>query len=120
MAKKRFNGAKLNLAYLADRGENTMRAGYAKPKWISFCETMIKEGFMVKFYEANKTVSKYITVIKPNSHLKPFKVRFSDHAPIRSREENKDCDFFVGRTNFTVSTTSDAIMAVFEHFGDLK
>jgi hypothetical protein len=107
---------KLTAEYLANRSFNTVRAGYTEPKWILFSKKLMAEGFVIRLYEARKTVSKYITVIKPGSYLKPFKVRFSNHAPIRYHEENGDCDFFVGRTHLNTTTTSDAIMAVFEYF----
>lgn len=83
---------------------------FSKPKWIQFCETFVDlEGMVLRLYEARKTNSKYITLYFKG---KTFKVRFSDHKPIKSREEAGDCDFFVGVTNNQVSTTAQAEQAV--------
>jgi hypothetical protein len=84
---------------------------YPKQKWIVFCEEMLRQGYDVFLYEATQTVSKYITVKKSR---RIFKVRFSDHKPIKHRESSGDCDFFVGRTNISVTTTDQAIQAVIE------
>lgn len=84
---------------------------FGKAKWIMFCEEMLSLGFQVKLYEARKTFSKYVTIHHKN---KEFKVRFSNHKPIKRREENGDCDFFVGITHLGVSRTEDAIKAVKE------
>ena len=73
-------------------------------KWILFCRYFMSKGYKIRLYEARKTVSKYITLIKDG---KSCKVRFSNHRPIREREKNKDCDFFVGVTNFQVITAQD-------------
>lgn len=84
--------------------------GFTKPKWIEFCEAFINyPGVTLKLYEARKTFSKYITV-----HYQGFeyKVRFSNHKPIKSRELNQDCDFFVGVNHTKVTTTEMAIKAV--------
>lgn len=72
-------------------------------KWILFCQYFMGKGYKIRLYEARKTVSKYITLIKDG---KSCKVRFSNHRPIREREKNKDCDFFVGVTNFQVITAT--------------
>lgn len=88
---------------------------YGKQKWISFCESLLEEGYEVYLYEARKTFSKYITVKKGD---KSFKVRFSNHKPIYHREVNKDCDFFVGVTNLGVTTTANALEAVREYMGE--
>ena len=85
-------------------------------KWIYFCCTMMGHGFEVWLYEARRTYSKYITVVEKD---KTFRVRFSDHAPIARREREGDCDFFVGRTNFVITTTEDAIDATLRFFGRL-
>ena len=61
------------------------------------------------------TVSKYITLIKDG---KSCKVRFSNHRPIREQEKNKDCDFFVGVTNFQVITAHDVALQVLKFFND--
>lgn len=105
----------LTLDYLAARTFRNLTMGYAKPKWILFCETMIKRGLEVRLYEAKMTASKYVTVSGPGA--KPFKVRFSNHKPIAAREANGDCDFFVGVTHRDITTTSQAVRATLKHFG---
>lgn len=102
---KKANGHKLTLSYLENRVSET----YGKQKWIQFCEILINEGYDTYLYEARKTFSKYITIRKGN---KKFKVRFSNHKPIKYKELLKDCDFFVGVNNFKVTTTDDALNAV--------
>jgi len=87
--------------------------GFPKAKWIEFCEICMDSGCVVELYEARKTYSKYVSVIKNG---KTFKVRFSNHAPIKTREERGDCDFFVGHTNFRITTTDDAIKATARFF----
>lgn len=53
---------------------------------------------------------------KTEKYIATYTVRFSDHAPNKKREKNGDCDFFVGVTNFKVTTTDDAIKAVKEWY----
>jgi len=89
--------------------------GYPKAKWIEFSEILLKEGYKLHIYEARRTFSKYITVTKGD---KKFKVRFSNHKPIKHRELSGDCDFFVGVTNLGVSNTQMALNAVREVFKD--
>lgn len=79
------------------------------PKWIYFCEAILNQGLSASLYEARKTSSKYITVFFQDQQ---FKVRFSNHKPIKTRENRKDCDFFVGVNHNSVSTTEDALKAV--------
>ena len=88
-------------------------SGYAQAKWIHFCETMLNEGFDVTLYEAKATFSKYITVW---DRSRKFRVRFSDHKPIKFREMNGDCDFFVGKCNRTTTNTDQAIEATLRYF----
>lgn len=90
---------------------------YGKAKWIIFAEELMTKGFDISLYEAKKTFSKYLTVEKDN---KTFKVRFSNHKPNKERERNQDCDFFVGVTNYKVTTTKDAINAVLNFFENTK
>lgn len=78
-------------------------------KWISFSEKLLEMGLDIYLYEAKKTASKYITIQYKN---KIYRVRFSDHKPIKQREEKMDCDFFVGVNNNSVKTTEDALVAV--------
>lgn len=100
--------------FLAARAERSMSRGYAKQKWVEFCETLLSEGYGLRIYEARRTVSKCITVMRKGH--RSFKVRFSNHRPIAEREDNGDCDFFVGVTNRTVTTTAQALDAVRAHF----
>lgn len=87
--------------------------GYNTPRYLDFCRKMLSHGFVVTLYEARKTNSKYVTV--SNGDMS-FKVRFSDHRPIPTRERDGDCDFFVGVTNRTVTTTDGAIKACLSYF----
>lgn len=98
---------------LAERATRSVQAGFAKQKWIKFCETLLDSGYNLKLYEAVRTHSKYITVIRDS---KEFKVRFSNHKPIQERELRGDCDFFVGITHTGWRTTDDALIAVDKHF----
>ena len=86
---------------------------YGKQKWIIFAEELLHKGFKISLYEARRTFSKYLTVEKDGKY---FKVRFSNHKPIKERELNNDCDFFVGVTNYKVTTTEDALKAVYNFF----
>ena len=65
---------------------------YGKAKWIIFAEELLHKGFKISLYEARRTFSKYLTVEKDGKY---FKVRFSNHKPIKERELNNDCNFFV-------------------------
>jgi hypothetical protein len=88
--------------------------GYSIPKYLTFCETLLDAGYEIELYEARQTASKYITVRQGG---KSFMVRFSNHKPILAREVRGDCDFFVGVTNLGVTTTDDALRAVYDFFG---
>ena len=94
--------------FLTERAERSASRGYAKAKWIEFCETMLKHNLSMTLYEAKKSRSKYIKV---RNEDKVYKVRFSNHMPIKEREKNGDCDFFVGQTHQGRTTTSDAVEA---------
>lgn len=102
--------------FLDERVRIAEENGWGKAKWIEFCEKMMADGYYLKLYEARKTVSKYITVINPEDSGHKFKVRFSNHRPIKHREVSGDCDFFVGVTNLGVTTTDDAIKATLDYF----
>lgn len=99
--------------FLVGRFRKSEKNGYPKAKWIQFCEEMLSRGYSLTLYEARRTVSKYVTV---HSGEKQFRVRFSNHKPIKHRELDGDCDFFVGITHTGVRTTDDAIEAVEEYF----
>ena len=113
---KKADNKNVDIKFLQYRFEVAVNSGYPKKaKWIEFCETLLDEGYTLRLYEARETVSKYITISKSGSPL-TFKVRFSNHRPIHSREVQKDCDFFVGVTNLTVTNTQQALIAVRNHF----
>lgn len=101
--------------FLKFRADVTKNAGYSKPRWIEFSETLLERGYILKIYEAKRTVSKYITI--SNDKGKSFKVRFSNHLPIKARELEGDCDYFVGVTNLRTTNYRMALMAVNEFFG---
>lgn len=101
-------------AYLDTRAARPILMGYGRPQWIRFCEAALRSGLSVSLYEARRTVSKYVTLRRGGM---TFKVRFSDHRPIASREHAGDCDFFVGVTNRTVTTTDDAWRAACTYLG---
>jgi hypothetical protein len=103
--------------FLAAREKRAAAKGYGKAKWIEFCEAMLAEGYMVFLYEARRTFSKYVWVTSGERH---FKVRFSNHAPIKRRESAGDCDFFVGICNFQTTTTEQAIAATLKAVGRPK
>lgn len=111
------NNCPVTHGLLEARYERSRVKGYSKQKWIVFCEAMLAMGFHVTLYEARRTFSKYITVSAAGRF---YKVRFSNHRPIRAREEANDCDFFVGVCNHTTTTTDDAIAAVKDYFGGLR
>lgn len=104
--------------YLQGRLDGLLKKGFSKPKWMMFCETMLERGFKVSLYEARQTVSKYVTVI--DAEGRRFKVRFSNHKPIKAREVKGDCDFFVGITNLSVTRTENAIDATLAFFRSTK
>ena len=110
---KKATNRPINLDFLKHRVAYSKSLGYEKPKWIEFCEVMLVYGYTLTLYEARETVSKYITV---SNGTKSFKVRFSNHKPIKARELQGDCDCFVGRTNLGVTTTHQAIQKTLQFF----
>lgn len=111
---RKATNRRVNHDFLRARVEKIEALGYKKQRWVEFSEVMLSYGFVVELYEARKTLSKYLTVIHQG---KRFKVRFSNHRPIRRREEAGDCDFFVGITNLRTTNTEQAIAATLEYFG---
>lgn len=75
--------------------------GFDKPKYLRFILRMLREGWHVRLYIANK-VSKYVFVYKGDEI---YKIRFSNHKPLVHRELDNDCDFYAGRSNLTMMTT---------------
>jgi len=80
---------------------------YPTPKYLIFIRTLIELGWEVKVYEVR--VSKYVFVSKGGLL---FKIRFSNHKPIYSKELEEDCDFYVGVSHKQVSTTEQIIKAI--------
>ena len=85
---------------------------YPTPKYLLFIKKMIEEGWEVKVYVAK--VSKYVFVTKQNDI---YKIRFSNHKPLYAREDQNDCDFYVGISHKQVSTTEQIINKI---LGDEK
>jgi len=112
----RYRPSRVTKSILDMRIQAYENKGFAKTKWIEFCELMLAKGFILHMYEAKSTVSKYITVSHPSKPGKRFRVRFSNHKPIKHRELNGDCDFFVGITNLATTNTEQAIEATLKHF----
>lgn len=115
---KKATNIEITPEFLNSRANLSLVRGYEKQKWIKFCEYFLARGYTMTLYEARRTVSKYITLSNPKLKKEKFKVRFSNHKPIRQREAAQSCDFFVGRTNFYVTTTKQAALAVREFFND--
>ena len=113
---KKAKNKNVTIGYLRHRAKLLKEAGYSKSRWIEFCEKVLELGLTMRLYEARRTVSKYITIKDPNDFSRSFKVRFSNHRPIKHRETSGDCDFFVGVTNLGTTTTEDAFSAVVKFF----
>lgn len=96
----------------------TYPSQYPTPKYLLFIQRALEANFRVYLIRAKTTHSKYVHVRFKN---KVYKVRFSDHKPNYSSEEQESCNFFVGVTNLTVTTTEDAWKAMNKYFGlDVK
>lgn len=79
------------------------RYGFPAPKYLRFAKEMLEDGWKVRQYKGGKRgISKYLFLEKGDSI---YKVRFSNHKPIKSKEEENDCDFYVGISHHQVSTT---------------
>lgn len=102
--------------FLQHREKYAVFLGYKKQKWVEFCEEFLSRGYNIELYEAQRTVSKYVSVIRGD---KRFKVRFSNHKPINARELRGDCDCFVGITNLKTITSTMAIAKTLDFFGDI-
>ena len=77
---------------------------YPTPKYLSFMLEMCLQGWEVKLYTA--TVSKYIFLTKKDI---VYKIRFSNHKPIYSRQMENDCDYYVGISHKNSFTTEQII-----------
>lgn len=107
----RDTGHDLTLLELHEACERAERNGYPRPRWAQFALKLIGQGYKVHCYQAQRTVSRYLTIRKDGDKRR-YKVRFSNHKPIPERELKKDCDFFVGVTNTGVRNTETALKAV--------
>lgn len=114
---KKANNIRVSRDYLEHRIAWAKALGFETPKYVQFCQIMHNQGYTCHLYEARQTPSKYVTV----SHGgKSFKVRFSNHKPIHTRELRGDCDFFVGITNLGVRNTAQAALAAIKFFRACK
>jgi hypothetical protein len=111
---QKVTNGKVTHEFLKERAAHYKSLGFPRAKWMIFCDVMLRAGFKVTLYEARQTFSKYVTVSDGRDQ---FKVRFSNHKPIKARELQGDCDFFVGVTHTGVRTTSDAIKEIEKVFG---
>ena len=92
--------------------ERTKPSKYQVPKWVGFCQAMLDLGFVVTLYRARTTCSKYVHV---SNGSKGAKVRFGNHMPSKTKQLNKDSDFYVGVSHFGVCTTEVVIEQVKEY-----
>ena len=90
--------------------------GYPAPKYLLFARDLLEDGWKVRQYKGGKRgISKYLFIEK-GDHL--YKIRFSNHKPIKAKEEESDCDFYVGVSHFQTSTTEeirDQVQALYEN-----
>lgn len=75
---------------------------YNTPKYLLFMKEMADNGWKVKLYVAR--VSKYVFLIKGEDVIK---IRFSNHRPLLYKEEENDCDYYVGVSNKQITTTEE-------------
>lgn len=101
----------LTLEILEGIKPSYIKAGYNIPKWITFSEELLKDGWSVKLYRAKTTVSKYLHVIKED---REYKIRFSNHKPNKRMEETNDADFYVGVSNKGIITTESLLQKLKE------
>ncbi len=82
---------------------------YATPKYMTFMREMLSDGWTVKLYTAGR--SKYVFVVKGED---VFKIRFSNHKPIYSKQMANDCDYYVGISHAETHTTDQIIKLIKE------
>ncbi len=117
LKQRKFHG-KVTVMLLVERAKLAAQYGYAKPRWVHFCELLLPR-FRLVLQEAKTTRSKYIWVSGwAGNVFRTFKVRFSDHRPARGVQEAQDSDFYVGKQHGDKwYTTEDAVCAVERFFG---
>lgn len=80
---------------------------YPVSKYLLFIRDMLAAGWRVKLYEVK--ASKYVFIYN-DSNI--YKVRFSNHKPLFSREMKNDCDFYAGVSNQDCMTTDEIKNAI--------
>lgn len=88
---------------------------YPTPKYLLFIRWFLLHGFRVKVYVAQ--VSKYVFVYRNGSI---YKIRFSNHKPIYTKQMENDCDFYVGVSHLSTYTTDQIIAMITEKEGIKK
>lgn len=73
---------------------------YSPPKYLQFIKRMIEAGWNVRIYESG--VSKYVFVQREKEL---YKIRFSNHVPLFHKQQENDCDYYVGVSHGQVHTT---------------
>lgn len=104
-----FHVAKEINAMRCDRMIENYPKEYSTPKYLTFMQRMLKEGWGVKLHEVNR--SKYVFITK-GDHI--FKIRFSNHKPLYHKQRSNDCDFYVGISHKQVHTTEEIIRIIKE------
>lgn len=82
---------------------------YPVPKYLQFMLEMNQRGYETLLYTAQ--VSKYVFLKKG---FDVYKIRFSNHRPIYSREQENDCDYYVGishKNSFNTEQIIEKIIA---------
>lgn len=110
---KAIQGNKVSEEWISEYEKKVHDKGWPTSKWIEFVRYFMKQGFDVWVYCSRKTLSKYVTLVKGR---KTFKVRFSNHMPIKHLEMRGSCDFFVVVTNLGCWTTEQATEAACAFF----
>lgn len=106
-------GSKISLEDVEQIKGRYRDAGFSIPKYLQFVEAALNYQCRVYLYDAQTTVSKYVTLMRGK---RKYKVRFSNHKPNLNKEKNGESDFFVGVTNLAVTTTDDAWRAALAFF----
>lgn len=96
----------INAARLEELKKQYKADGWPVPKWLQFCEAMLHDGWTVRVYRAQTTISKYVHITKGRKRLK---VRFSNHRASWRTEAVGDSDIYVGVGNRGTITTEQVI-----------